>query len=246
MDTTHSQATPRVSVIIPCYNTAQLVAQCLDSVFAQTFRDFEAIVVNDGSPDTSELETVLEPYLSRIVYIKQSSKGRAGARNTGIANTHGEFVAFLESADSWMPPHLEIQIQQFENDPSLDLAYANAMLTGDPRRQVDYQTRCPSNGPATFETLAVERCQIPTSTVVARKAAIVKAGGFDESLPRCDDFDMWLRTAFHNAKWCASARPRPTRSICWKRARSTFPPVNMHRLENGLLKPINTTNRQNW
>jgi glycosyltransferase involved in cell wall biosynthesis len=177
-----------------------MVAQCLDSVFAQTFRDFEAIVVNDGSPDTSELEKVLEPYMSRIVYIKQSSKRPAGARNTGIANARGEFVAFLDSADSWMPHHLEMQIKQFENDPSLDLAYANSILTGDAGRQVDFQTRCPSNGPATFETLAVERCQIPIATVVARKAAIVKAGGFDESLPRCDDFDMWLRTAFHNAK----------------------------------------------
>ncbi len=137
--------------------------------------------------------------MSRIVYIKQSSKGPAGARNTGIANAHGEFVAFLDCADSWMPHHLEMQIKQFENDPSLDLAYANSVLTGAPGRRVDFQTRCPSNGPATFETLAVERCQIPFVTVVARKAAIIKAGGFDESLPRCDDFDMWLRTAFHNA-----------------------------------------------
>jgi glycosyltransferase involved in cell wall biosynthesis len=174
--------------------------RCLDSVFAQTFRDFEAIVVNDGSPDTSELEKVLEPYLSRIVYIKQISKGPAGARNTGIAYAHGEFVAFLDCADSWMPHHLEMQIKQFENDPSLDLAYANSILTGGPGRQVDFQTRCPSNGPATFEALAVERCQIPFATVVARKVAIVNAGGVDESLPRCDDFDMWLRAAFHNAK----------------------------------------------
>lgn len=200
METTHSQVIPRVSVIIPCYNTALLLAQCLDSVFAQTFRDFEAIVVNDGSPDTSELEKVLEPYMSRIVYIRQSSKGPAGARNAGIANAHGEFVAFLGGADSWMPHHLETQIKQFENDPSLDLAYANSILTGDPGRQVDFQTRYPSNGPANFETIAAERCQIPIATVVARKAVIVKAGGFDESLPRCDDFDMWLRTAFHNAK----------------------------------------------
>lgn len=200
METICSQATARVSVIIPCYNTAQLVARCLDSVFAQTFRDFEAIVVNDGSPDTSELENVLEPYLRRIVYIRQTSKRPAGARNTGIANARGEFVAFLDCADSWLPHHLEMQIQQFENDPSLDLVYANCTLTGDPERQVDFQTRCPSNGPATFETLALERCQIPMATVVARKAAILKAGGFDETLPLCDDFDLWLRTAFHNAK----------------------------------------------
>jgi glycosyltransferase involved in cell wall biosynthesis len=200
METAHPQVTPRVSVIIPCYNTAQLVAKCLDSVFAQTFRDFEVIVVNNGSPDTSELERVLELYMSRIVYIKQSRKRPGRARNTGIVSAHGEFVAFLNSTDSWMPHHLEMQLKQFENDPSLDLAYANSFLTGDPGRQVDFQTRFPSNGPATFETIAGERCQIPIATVVARKAAILKAGGFDESLPLGDDFDMWLRTAFHNAK----------------------------------------------
>lgn len=200
MDKTQSQATPRVSVIIPCFNTAQLIAQCLDSVFAQTFRDLEAIVVNDGSPDTSELESVLAPYLSRIVYIRQDRKGPAGARNTGIAKARGEFVAFLDSADSWMPLHLETQIKQIDNDPALDLVYANSILTGEPGPQVDFQSRYPSTGPATFDSLALERCQIPLATVVARKAAIVRAGGFDETLPLCDDFDLWLRAAFHNAK----------------------------------------------
>ncbi len=194
------QSTPRVSVIIPAYNTATLISACLDSVFAQTFKDYEVIVVNDGSPDTPELEKVLQPYMDRIVYVKQPNKRAAGARNTGIAKARGEFLAFLDSDDSWLPMHLEAQMKQFEADPALGLAYANSLLVGDPTRQDEFMTRCPSDGVATFETIAVERCQIPIATVVARKSAIVKAGGFDETLGRCDDYDMWLRTAFHGAK----------------------------------------------
>src|ERR1017187_8676124 len=200
MGNEQTQAAPRVSIIIPSYNTAQLIAACLDSIFAQTFRDFETIVVNDGSPDTPELEKALQPYLDRIVYIKQVNKRAAGARNTAIARARGEFLAFLDSDDTWLPDHLESQMKQFEADPALGLAYANAVLVGDPTRQIEFMEKCASAGEAGFEALVVERCQIPVSTVVARKAAIVKAGGFDEGLARCDDYDMWLRTAFYGGR----------------------------------------------
>ena len=200
MGNQQSQIGPRVSIVIPSYNTADLIAACLDSVFAQTFQDFEAIVVNDGSPDTPELEKVLRPYLDRIVYIKQVNKRAAGARNTAIAKARGEFLAFLDSDDTWLPNHLESQMKQFEADPALGLVYANAVLVGDATRHIEFMEKCPSVGEAGFEALVVERCQIPVSTVVARKAAIVKAGGFDESLARCDDYDMWLRTALYGGK----------------------------------------------
>jgi glycosyltransferase involved in cell wall biosynthesis len=200
MGSQQPQSAPRVSIIIPSYNTADLIAACLESVFAQTFQDFEAIVVNDGSPDTPALERVLQPYLDRIVYIKQVNKRAAGARNTAIARARGEFLAFLDSDDTWLPNHLESQMKQFEADPALGLVYANAVLIGDPARHIEFMEKCPSAGEAGFEALVVENCQIPVSTVVARKAAIVKAGGFDESLARCDDYDMWLRTAFYGGE----------------------------------------------
>src|SRR5215470_10234612 len=192
--------TPKVSVIIPSYKTAPLIARCLDTVMAQTFQDFEAIVVNDGSPDTPELEKVLAPYMDRLVYIKQQNKRCAGARNTAIKAARGEFLAFLDSDDTWYPEHLESQMKQFADDPTIDLAYCNSMLVGDPTREAPFMKRCPSNGTATFETLVTEQCQIPISTVVVRKSSIVKAGCFDETIPRCDDYDMWVRTAFHGAK----------------------------------------------
>ncbi|MBZ5548202.1 MAG: glycosyltransferase family 2 protein [Acidobacteriia bacterium] len=200
MENRQSNQTPRVSVLIPAYNTASMIAGCLDSVFAQTFRDFEVIVVNDGSPDTPELEKVLQPYRDRIVYIKQSNKRAAGARNTAIDRARGEFLAFLDSDDTWLPQHLESQMKQFDAEPTLGLVYSNAALVGDPTQRIEFMTKCPSDGKASFEALVVERCQIPVSTVVARKAAIVNAGGFDESLARCDDYDMWLRTAFYSGK----------------------------------------------
>jgi glycosyltransferase involved in cell wall biosynthesis len=196
----NSRRTPKVSVIIPSYNTAHLIAACLESVFAQTYQDFEAVVVNDGSPDTPELEEALQPYSDRIVYIKQENKRAAGARNNAIRHARGEFVAFLDSDDSWLPDHLSSQMRMFAEDPSRDLVYCDALLVGDPNREVSFMQQCPSNGEASFDALIVERCQIPVSTVVARKQAIVNAGWFDEKLARCDDYDMWVRSAFSGAK----------------------------------------------
>src|SRR5450755_2773522 len=152
MGSEQPQASPRVSIIIPAYNTAHLIAACLDSVFAQTFQDFEALVVNDGSPDTPELEKALQPYLDRkpdrTVYIKQVNKRAAGARNTAIARARGEFLAFLDSDDNWLPNHLESQMKQFEADPALCLVYSNALFTGNPAREVEFMERCPSVGEA--------------------------------------------------------------------------------------------------
>lgn len=193
-----ANAEPKVSVIIPAYNTAGLIVSCLDSVLAQTYRDFEILVVNDGSPDTPELETVLQPFLDKIVYIKQQNKGASGARNTAIGKARGEWLAFLDSDDLWLPHHLSEQMKLICADPSLDLVYANAMMMG--AHATDFMQKCPSGGPANFEALIMERCQIPVSTVVARKSAIIGAGLFDESLARCDDYSMWVRTAFQGAK----------------------------------------------
>src|SRR5262249_11323668 len=180
--------------------TVDLIAASLDSVLAQGFQDFETIVVNDGSPDTPELDRVLTPYLDKIVYIKQENKRAAGARNTAIRRARGEFLAFLDSDDKWLPSHLSAQIELFENDNELDLVYSNCYAWSDPHLLETFMDCCPSNGPATFLTLVPERCQIPVSTVVARKRVIEKAGLFDEGLQRCDDYDLWLRVAFYGAK----------------------------------------------
>lgn len=193
---------PQVSIIIPAFNTSALIARCLDSVFSQTFTGFEVIVVNDGSPDTPEMEKALLPYMDRIVYIKQENKRAAGARNTAIRQSLGDFLAFLDSDDFWFSQHLKSQMELFQKEPFLDLVYANGLVRppGDAGSGWRFMQRCPSEGEATFSALVVERCQIPISTVVVRKKALIDAGFFDESLDRCDDYDMWLRIAFYGGR----------------------------------------------
>lgn len=190
---------PAVSVIIPAYNTAPFMAETLDSVFAQTSTDFEIIVVNDGSPDTSELESVLTPYRDRIVYVRQENRGLAGARNTGIRLARGEFLAFLDSDDCWPAEYLAAQMQLFSNDSGLDLVYSDATLFGSAvlLRKTFMQTAAP---PTTLEGLLSEGGQILPSGTVVKKRAIVEAGFFDENLRRVEDYDMWLRLAQREAR----------------------------------------------
>src|SRR5579863_3220302 len=94
-----------VSVVIPAYNSAEYIAEALDSVVAQTFVDYEIIVVNDGSSDTGKLEKVLVPYLRLIRYIKQENNGPSAARNVAIRAACGKYVALLDSDDRWLPTH---------------------------------------------------------------------------------------------------------------------------------------------
>ena len=100
-----------VSVVIPAYRCSQYIAQAVQSVLAQTFPADELIVVNDGSPDTPLLEAALAPYKDRIRYIKQPTRGPSGARNTGIVQARGNYIAFLDGDDYWCSDHLAKQIE---------------------------------------------------------------------------------------------------------------------------------------
>jgi len=193
---------PKVSIIIPAYNTAQFIAEALNSVLAQTYSNFEAIVINDGSPDTEQLERAITAYRDRIVYIKQTNRRAAGARNTGICQSRGEYLSFLDSDDCLMPEALALQMQKFEDDPSLDLVYADAAKFDDSEGfgGKTFMQECPSIGAATFERLVDEEVQVCIVGVVVRKAMVLKVGLFDESLRRCDDYDMWLRVAHAGGK----------------------------------------------
>src|SRR6201998_3148699 len=103
LEASGSQArAPSVRVVIPAYNSARYIGETLDSVFGQTYRDFEVLVINDGSPDTEALEAGLRPYFERIVYLKQDNRGPAAARNLGIQQARGEYIAFLDSDDCWL------------------------------------------------------------------------------------------------------------------------------------------------
>jgi cellulose synthase/poly-beta-1,6-N-acetylglucosamine synthase-like glycosyltransferase len=189
--------TPLVTVVIPAYNAARYIAATLASVLNQTFRDLEIIVVNDGSPDTPALEKALEPYTDRIRYVKKSNGGPSSARNAGIRLASGKYVAFLDSDDLWRPEHLEKLTEALRKDPSLGLIYSNGVHIVDDRPFGIAFDRTPQKGPVSFESLVREECTVGTSSTVANREAIIEAGLFDESMRRCEDYDLWLRMA-HN------------------------------------------------
>ena len=198
---------PLVSVIVPAYNVARYIAATLDSILAQTFRDFEIIVVNDGSPDSEDLEKVLEPYQSRIIYLRQENQGLAAARNTGIRASRGEYIAPLDSDDLWDPEHLEAQIAMFNADPSIDMVYADARIFGDaPDAGRTVMELSPSRGEVTFERLATRECTVQVCVCVIRREILFRAGLFDPTLRRTEDIDMWLRLALHGGRICYQRR----------------------------------------
>ena len=184
---------PLVSVIVPAYNVAGFIGDALNSVLAQTFTDYEIIVINDGSPDTEALEKVLAPYLSRIVYLKQENRGVSAARNTGIKAARGSLIAFLDGDDTWLPHYLEVQVPRIQADPTIDVLYPNVIMFGDSSEAgEEFMTICPSNGEVTFERLLLQECNVSNCSIV-RRETILRAGLFDESLRSVEDFDLWLR-----------------------------------------------------
>jgi hypothetical protein len=185
---------PKVSIVIPCFRAVGYVAEALDSVFAQTFTDFEVLVVNDGSPQTVELEALLRPHRSRIRYLREENRGPAAARNAAIVPARGELVAFLDSDDVWHPEFLAEVVGILERDPSLAMAYAGSTMFGDSvwSRRVGVRSQ-PERVDATFENLVLRRCHVHPSCVVARRAPLIAVGLFDEALIYSEDLDLWAR-----------------------------------------------------
>ena len=191
---------PKVSVIIPVYNVAEYIAETLDSALAQTFKDFEIIVINDGSPDTARFEKVLEKYLDEIIYLKQENAGVGPARNVAIEHSRGALLAFLDGDDVWLPEFLESQIKFLEEN-DFDLVYADALLFGG--SALDGRTfmqNAPSEGAADFENLLSMRCNVVLSGSVARREAVLDAGMFEWKPVRAQDFNLWLRMTHRGAR----------------------------------------------
>jgi glycosyltransferase involved in cell wall biosynthesis len=200
-DKTHSETAPTVSVVIPAYNAAKYICEALLSVFNQSFTSYEVIVINDGSSDTDDLERELQPYKAVIKYIKQENRGAAAARNTGLRAAAGEFVAFLDADDKWLPGFLEKQLKLLKSSKA-DLVYADALLIGEaPLAGRTFMEMEPSRGNVTPENLLAVKVTVLTSTVLARKAPILEVGLFDESFKRGQDFDLWLRLAKQGARF---------------------------------------------
>jgi glycosyltransferase involved in cell wall biosynthesis len=204
-------AAPAVSIIIPAYNIAPFIAETLESVFAQTFTDYEVIVVNDGSPDTNEFENALQPYLDRVSYLKQENGGASVARNSGLAAARGEFVAFLDGDDVWLPGYLEEQMRFIETE-GCDLACADATFFGEDATEAGtymktWMDDAPDSGDFNFVDLVDAKRSVITSGVVARRQPIVDIGMFDRELRRAQDFDLWLRLAVAGKRLSYQRKP---------------------------------------
>lgn len=179
----------RVSVIIPTYNRADRVVAALESVLAQTRQPDEVIVVDDGSTDNTSGR--LATYRERICYVFQPNRGPAGARNTGIRHASGEVLAFLDSDDLWLPKKLERQLAVFAHDPALCICHTNEIWIRNGKR-VNPMKKHQKYGGNIFEK-ALPLCIVSPSSVMMRRELLLDVGGFDESLPACEDYDLWLR-----------------------------------------------------
>jgi glycosyltransferase involved in cell wall biosynthesis len=201
---------PLVSIILPTYNRAHFLPEAVGSVLAQTYRNWELIVVDDGSTDHTR--EVAEGYGDeRIRYLYQANKGCSAARNLGIKNSRGEFIAFLDSDDMWLPERLEVGMRAFEEHPSAGMVCSGCYRVGN-----DGAVVCESKADLPvipFEELQV-RYAIPggTPSVTVRMAALEEVGLFDESLARNEDWDLWLRLA---RRFEIRAVARPLVKIRW-------------------------------
>ena len=191
---------PKISVIIPAYNVAPFVKETLDSVFAQTYKNFEVILINDGSDDTAELENALAPFFDKIVYGKQENRGVSQTRNAAICRARGEILAFLDGDDLWLPEFLESQLNFLEKT-GFDMVYCDALIFGEPLfAGKTYMQTAPSNGAVTPESLISTDCNVITSGTMLKKKLIAEFGMFDKEFSGMEDFDLWFRLAKNGAR----------------------------------------------
>ncbi len=187
---------PRVSVIVPAFNAELTIRDAVASVFAQTYRDFEVIVVDDGSSDATC--AALETWRDCLTYVRQPNGGPGRARNTGIERARGEFVAFLDADDLWLPRKLERQIEYFEAFPAAGLVHTAVFLgtpDAEPLARAEASVAC-TPPRQLFCELFETRTEIHTLSVMARRPVIDEVGGFDERREiHVEDWDLWLRIA---------------------------------------------------
>jgi hypothetical protein len=190
------------AVIIPCYNAGSYVARALDSVFAQTHRDYRIFVVDDGSTD--DTEQVLRNYSGRIFSVRQEHAGQGSARNRRIRLSRSSYVAFLDADDEWLPTKLERQIEILRRDSNIGLVYSDCSTSGTGPSAGSHFARVGTpKGGRVFEQL-LDSCSVFTPTAVVRRECLEGMGLFNESVPVGEDFNLWLRIA---ARWAVAIVP---------------------------------------
>lgn len=186
------EAMNRVTVVIPTYNRSRFVREAVASVLAQREVPMEVIVVDDGSTD--DTASVLQAFGGAIVSVFQAHRGVSAARNRGIQMAGGEWIAFLDSDDLWLPGKLKAQLDFFSQNPGIRICQTEEIWMRNGKRLNPKKHHRKPQGHAF--PLLLERCLVSPSAVVIHRELFQEVGTFDESLPACEDYDLWLRIGY--------------------------------------------------
>ncbi len=181
----------KVSVIIPTLNRCSQLKKAVDSVLNQTCRDFEVIVVDDGSTDGTR--DLFNPWPVQVLYLFQQNQGVAAARNAGIRRAQGEWLAFLDSDDAWLPEKLERQLEFHGKNPGVKISQTEEIWIRNNRR-INPMKKHKKPAGWIFEP-CLQLCLISPSSVLLAREIFDRVGLFDESFPVCEDYEFWLRCA---------------------------------------------------
>lgn len=184
---------PEVSVVIPTYNSAHFLGEALQSVFDQTFKDYELIVVDDGSTD--ETKQIVAEYGDKIKYIFQENSGPASAKNNGIRNSVGKYIAFLDADDLWLPTKLEKQVKTFQQSPELAMIFTEHSVFNDRGIYLALIGKRKRLIKGDIARNIFLHNGVATPTVIVRKEIFNKIGLFEEDLYMAEDDNMWVRIA---------------------------------------------------
>lgn len=254
---TNPASGPEVSVIMPCYRQAHFLEAAVRSLQAQTHRNWEAIIIDDGSPDdTQEVAQSLRVGDARVRYIRKTNGGLSSARNAGLRVARGSLIQFLDADDCLAPRKFENAIAFFQNHPSVDVVYASAYYFTD--TPGTHATRGPYakapdhdwmaeawHDPRPMLAKLMERNILPVCAPVIRATAAGRIGGFDESLHALEDWDYWVRAVLAGVsfqhveangdeafiRWHAQSMTRDRGRI--RRAAYRFRLLNQQRIPQG-------------
>ncbi|HEO64049.1 MAG TPA: glycosyltransferase family 2 protein [Candidatus Omnitrophica bacterium] len=180
-----------VSVIIPAFNRVDFLKKAIESVLSQTYKDFELIIIDDGSED--DTPEMVSGFKDKIVYIKQKRQGPAAARNAGIKASKGRYIAFLDSDDWWDKEKLSIQVNEMDKNPNYAVSHTEEKWYKDGK--IFNQKRVHKKFHGYIFDKCLPLCVVSMSTALIKRELFNDTGLFDESLPCCEDYDFWLRVS---------------------------------------------------